>query len=112
MDYKSGMSYADIAKQHKVSIDTVRSWQRRHWSKLDVQNNDDNVQDVQNSHVSCANHVQALPAKPVNKGVKDVVQTVVAKQVQDTSIDNVMGYSRDNLPAITPQQERFVQEYM
>ncbi|WP_105146856.1 phage terminase small subunit [Streptococcus suis] len=33
-DYESGMKYKDIAAKHEVSINTVKSWQRRHgWSR-------------------------------------------------------------------------------
>jgi phage terminase small subunit len=36
----------------------------------------------------------------------------VTKQIADTHIDKVMQYSRDNMPEITPQQDRFVREYL
>lgn len=33
-DYEAGMKYKDIATKHGVSINTVKSWQRRHkWSR-------------------------------------------------------------------------------
>ena len=33
-DYEAGMKYKDIAPKHDVSINTVKSWQRRHkWSR-------------------------------------------------------------------------------
>lgn len=33
-DYEAGMKYKDIATKHDVSINTVKSWQRRHkWSR-------------------------------------------------------------------------------
>lgn len=33
-DYEAGMKYKDIAAKHNVSINTVKSWQRRHgWSR-------------------------------------------------------------------------------
>lgn len=33
-DYESGMKYKDIATKHDVSINTVKSWQRRHnWTR-------------------------------------------------------------------------------
>lgn len=33
-DYEAGMKYKDIATEHGVSINTVKSWQRRHkWSR-------------------------------------------------------------------------------
>ena len=34
-DYESGMKYKDIATKHDVSINTVKSWQRRHnWTRI------------------------------------------------------------------------------
>lgn len=33
-DYEAGMKYKDIASKHNVSMNTVKSWQRRHkWSR-------------------------------------------------------------------------------
>ncbi|GIN07489.1 hypothetical protein J1TS1_16340 [Shouchella clausii] len=33
-DYKKGMKYKDIAEKHNVSINTVKSWERRYeWSR-------------------------------------------------------------------------------
>lgn len=34
-DYEAGMKYKDIATKHDVSINTVKSWQRRHnWTRI------------------------------------------------------------------------------
>nr|DAV64346.1 MAG TPA: Small Terminase [Caudoviricetes sp.] len=36
-DYESGMKYKDIAAKHDVSINTVKSWQRRHnWTRTKI----------------------------------------------------------------------------
>lgn len=32
-DYLQGMKYKDIATKYEVSINTVKSWKKRHWSK-------------------------------------------------------------------------------
>lgn len=32
-DYKSGMKRKDIAQKYNVSINTVKSWKKRHWNK-------------------------------------------------------------------------------
>ena len=33
-DYVAGMKYKDIAEKYEVSIDTVKSWKKRHWQDL------------------------------------------------------------------------------
>jgi DNA-binding transcriptional regulator YiaG len=35
LDYKAGMKYKEIAEKYNVSINTVQTWQRRHFSKID-----------------------------------------------------------------------------
>ncbi|NBJ69027.1 MULTISPECIES: phage terminase small subunit-related protein [Clostridia] len=39
IDYNNGMKYKDIAKKYGVSINTVKSWKRRHgWERNKVAN--------------------------------------------------------------------------
>jgi phage terminase small subunit len=116
-DKLAGMTYDQLAKKYKVTKSCVQSWQVRHWSKLEQENNtqeeSDNVQNVQLNKGNTQNDMQRSPIKLDEPSNGRVFNSITVKQRQDTNPALIYEeYSRDNLPKLEPREERFVEEFI
>jgi phage terminase small subunit len=104
-DKLNGMTYAEIAKKHKVTINAVRQWQQRHWRIYGVQDALDTQQ--------CMDDAQRLPLNLTELKPSKILAPVISKQVADTNAALIyVEYNRDTLPQLEPRQDRFVEEYL
>lgn len=113
-DYKDKMSQAEIAKKHKVSIGTVKSWQQRYWKGMQEQEKlAEQQESLQDNNDSTQDSMQEQGVRLDISKTKDMYVPIVTKQINDTNPALIyQDYSRDNLPEINDREARFVEEYL
>lgn len=98
-DYEAGMKYKDIATKHDVSINTVKSWQRRHnWTRI-KKGAHKNPRGAPKGNKNAVGHgapkgsqnalKHGLFAKYLPQGVHEIAQELSGKQPIDILWENI-----------------------